>query len=333
MSNYFVSEIYPNSHFTAGALREDIETVLLQNRFQKIRLSTGPGFLSKLKVYTNFYSIIKKMDPPGLVFFHFPLRSRVIRTFFRLIKKKGFKTIAYVHDFEGLRDSNKTILQKETKQLSHFDIAIAQNEAMRELISQDSGVRHIATLEMYDYLGTAFKPRERKLSTHVSFAGNLSKAPFIYQLHILTSLQFSVYGVGAEKIEGSNVSYKGAIDPRVLPGEIEGSFGLVWDGDSIEKCRGTGNYLRYNIPHKLALYIISGLPPIVWTESATARWVKEKGIGIAVNSLQEIRSVIDNLTETAYQQFQKNMIELREKMVSGIFLQNAINKCLDSSWR
>ena len=50
---------------------------------------------------------------------------------------------------------------------------------------------------------------------------------------------------------------------------MEGSFGLVWDGISVETCAGVyGEYLKVNNPHKTSLYLASGIPVIIWKEAA-----------------------------------------------------------------
>ena len=56
----------------------------------------------------------------------------------------------------------------------------------------------------------------------------------------------------------------GSFLPDELPSALEGSFGLVWDGDSSKTCSGVfGEYLRYNNSHKASLYLASGFPIIV----------------------------------------------------------------------
>lgn len=56
-----------------------------------------------------------------------------------------------------------------------------------------------------------------------------------------------------------NVMYKGSFKPEQID-HIHGSWGLVWDGNSIEGCEGElGNYLKINAPHKISLYIAAEL--------------------------------------------------------------------------
>ena len=110
-------------------------------------------------------------------------------------------------------------------------------------------------------------------------AGNLRrhKAEYVYRLP--DSQKFNLYGVGYEKQNKNNICYHGSFDPDELPFVLEGSFGLVWDGDSAETCSGVyGQYLKVNNPHKCSLYLATGLPVIVWKESTVARIVKKQSL-------------------------------------------------------
>ncbi|NRO11242.1 Beta-1,6-galactofuranosyltransferase WbbI [Lactobacillus helveticus] len=56
----------------------------------------------------------------------------------------------------------------------------------------------------------------------------------------------------------------------------------------------TGNYLRYNDPHKLSLYLASGIPVIIWKKAAEAKFVEENKVGITVDSLEDYRRYLSH---------------------------------------
>lgn len=327
MNKYFVSEIYEHARFTAGVLREDIETSLRNEGFTEIKINEPKNLFQKLLVRIGHTPKVEKMHSPGLTFFHFPLRSRLIRSIFKSMRPRQINTVAYVHDLEGVRGNNIPLLNHEMSMIARADIVLVQNQEMKNIIAYKSGNKNIIVLEMYDYLQTGLPP-VRSLSPVISFAGNLEKAAFIHQLYRLPSLTFIIYGQGVQQFQGNNLHFKGRQDPRLLPSLLEGSFGLVWDGDSLETGTGTGKYLQYNIPHKLALYIMAGLPLIVWKKSAMAQWVLKNKIGVVVESLFEVEQKISALTEVQYQEFRSNMIELRQKMSEGFYMKTAIRKAL-----
>lgn len=97
----------------------------------------------------------------------------------------------------------------------------------------------------------------------------MGKSRYIYEFGSLANksskLQINAYGNHFDQSKAEKaLCYKGSFHPDVLPGILEGDFGLVWDGISAQSCIGnTGEYLKYNDPHKTSLYIASGIPVIV----------------------------------------------------------------------
>lgn len=138
-------------------------------------------------------------------------------------------------------------------------------------------------------------------------------------IHENKDLDLYLYGALKDKnIEvGNKIVYKGIFYPNNIK-NLEGSWGLVWDGDSTKTCNGNwGTYLKIIAPHKFSLYILAGLPLIVWKDSAMAIFVKEKQIGITINSLSEIADIINQTTSEQYQTFCKNIRSLQKTLTEG----------------
>ena len=87
-----------------------------------------------------------------------------------------------------------------------------------------------------------------------------------------------------------------------------------------------GEYLRYNNPHKLSLYIVAQIPIITWENAAISSFVKENKIGICINSLDEISLKIKSISDKEYDEFIKNEKKISEKMQKGYFLKKSIEK-------
>ena len=85
-------------------------------------------------------------------------------------------------------------------------------------------------------------------------------------------------------------SIKGVESPDRLPNVLEGDFGLVWDGESLEEGQeAAGRYLRYNCPHKFSLYMAAGMPVIVGKQSAMAEITERETLGITVEASGNFR--------------------------------------------
>ena len=158
-------------------------------------------------------------------------------------------------------------------------------------------------------------------------AGNLAqeKAGYLYSLPAEPA--YNLYGVGFDESRAlENENYFGSFLPDELPAALEGGFGLVWDGDSAETCSGVfGEYLRYNNSHKASLYLASGFPLVVWKQSALSHFVLENGCGIAVDSLQDLKATIDNLSDTDYQDLVENTKRVGKGIRDGHYLLTALN--------
>ena len=121
--------------------------------------------------------------------------------------------------------------------------------------------------------------------------------------------------------------YHGAFPPEELPDIIEGAFGLVWDGNGTDGCEGAaGKYLRINDPHKLSLYLASGMPVIVWKKAAIARFVKDNKVGFAVENLNEIPNEIMQMTADEYEIIKSNVLEVSARIRKGYYLKTALEE-------
>ena len=115
--------------------------------------------------------------------------------------------------------------------------------------------------------------------------------------------------------------------PDVLPKVLNGKFGLVWDGDSIDKCAGQyGEYMRYNNPHKTSLYLACGIPVVVWNKAAIADFIEKNRIGITVESLNEMSDIIENMSDGQYKELKKNAVIMGDRLREGQMLSRVLEK-------
>jgi len=227
-----------------------------------------------------------------------------------------------VHDLETLRRSGK-LGAREISRLGRFHEIIVHTDAMRTLLQQGGIPRNkMKVLTFFDYLAEA-SPDRRTLSYNICFAGNLGKSGFVKELTSLhcDRLCFRLYGINFPDMQqNDNIHYEGVFAPDDIKG-IKGSWGLVWDGDSLDTCTGMmGNYLRFNSSHKISLYLALGMPLIVWSESSVASLVKHENIGVAVSSLADVEKVIDGIDPAQYKAMLENVAVYSSKIRSGQML-------------
>ena len=255
-------------------------------------------------------------------------REKTLRA---LKKERHVKIISFIHDVEELRIAYYTDAMKHEfhVMLDMADAFIVHNRIMKNyFISKGIEPSKIMELGVFDYISNA-EPSMRAFDTSVLIAGNLdpSKGKFIERLDEISGVEFHLFGSGYKaSTRPSNISYYGAFHMDKILSVLQGGFGLVWNGDSMETCGGNmGNYLRYNSPHKLSLYIAAGLPIIIWKEAAAAEFVRKYDIGISISSLYEIPQIIRNITEIQYNFWLENAKELSDSVRKGKFTKKAID--------
>lgn len=243
-------------------------------------------------------------------------------------RKKQLRFIALIHDLNSLRGTfGRAAVFSDQHMLKQFDAVICHNERMRQvLLTWGFPAKKIHILGLFDYM-TTVQPQTHHLSDGVSIAGNLSPDKCGYVLKLAKSIHcpLHLYGRGLDAQLPDRVQFHGAFPPEKLPGALCGAFGLVWDGPSTQTCEGQmGNYLRYNNPHKVSLYLSSGMPVIVWRESALADMITSSGLGIAVNSLDEIEPRLAQIDDAEYASLCRHVKDWEKKIQTGVFTKTAI---------
>ena len=324
---YYLAETYDSNLHTASIVRKDNEKILAQEGFAELKFRhTKDGSLSvKLRRMNELIKLILSVKKNSLVIFHFPLLANAYIILLKVLGKLGIKTATIIIDIDGLRYKDENLLKKEIETLKQFTHIIAHNSAMKTFLKQYIAADKISCIELFDYPAEQ-NLSEKPLSNIVCFAGNFEKAGFVNELGKIQHVQFNLYGQSFNAADKKNISYEGAFTPNELPKKLKGSFGLVWDGNTIEAC---DEYLQYNNPHKLSLYLAAGLPVIVWEQSAAAKLVLEKNIGITVNSLTELGDIIKNISAEEYNLMKQNIEPLRVEIINGAFLKRAVAKILN----
>lgn len=304
----------------------------------------GNRYIKKINNYIQIKKIggIKKNS---VVFIPHPiyLNKRYMDILGDIKRKRNIKLVFIIHDLESVRkmfpDAAEDFEYMDNTMYNIADYIIAHNEKMKEyLISKNVDEKKIVDLQIFDYL-TDSNPdnKQIKYSKTLNIAGNLNvdKCKYIKKLNdIDKSIQFNLYGSNFDEkaINSPSIHYKGTFPASDLPNQLTEGFGLVWDGDGINGCTGvTGEYLRYNNPHKLSLYLVSGLPVVVWKESAEAEFVKANNVGILVDSVEQFSSEFDNLDEKDYYKMLENVRNISVKLRKGEYLQAAIKEILKNS--
>ena len=86
--------------------------------------------------------------------------------------------------------------------------------------------------------------------------------------------------------------------------------------------------MSYNNPHKVSLYLRCHAPVILSKTAGLARFIEENGIGITVDSLTDIDSVLSSVTPEQYEQMRQNVIKVSDRLAQGYYFEHAFEKSL-----
>jgi glycosyltransferase involved in cell wall biosynthesis len=349
MNKYILEPRLPKWLHAGSKARDDVNFFLEGCDYKPIVFDVNESkrFIIKAKNYAlclmNIERIINNMESDSILLLQYPyyFNPIVFEYILRKAVKKGIKLVALVHDVDALRFSrDREAINKEINYLNCFTAVVSHNPHMTQWLKENGLKSPVIDLEVFDYKVKAVERAIEKSSNPrkaIVFAGNLSvnKSKFLYSFadEILKECSMNLYGIDfdAENFKCKNSSYKGAFQPDELPGIIEGDFGLIWDGSELNTCSGDyGQYLRYNNPHKLSLYIAAGLPVVTWKKAAISSFISNNRIGVLVDSLTEMSDAISELDNNKYLEMKNNVRDLQRKVTSGHYVQSAVSRIEES---
>ena len=346
MTYYYITKQRSNEKHAGGKAPNDIDSLCAKRGWQ--RLAYPDTKKNKHLFYKRAYRSLLirlfwirqslSMKPDSFVLYQHPMRSgaRIAQKHIKeLQEKKNIKFAVLIHDIDSIRYDRVEdgVLFEDNVLLKQFDAFICHNEHMKKyLIEQGIPADHIICLQVFDYL----VDNDNVCDSDDGFvvAGNLdkNKCKYVYDLaSVSPDIKVYAYGVNYEDDnKTNNMSYQGSYAPDELPSALLGRFGIIWDGDSIDSCSGSfGNYMKYNNPHKLSLYIAAGKPVICWKQAAIADFVLEHKIGIAVESLNEAVDIVKTLNDSSYCEMKSNVMGIREKVITGYYFNRAADQILE----
>lgn len=336
---YYMSEESSMGNCAGSKARNDLELIFKELNFNKL----GKQLQNKDKrtilylfrnyfVASNFIKQLRKLNE-DIILFQYPISKGKMLNDVILKKSKCNKIVFFIHDINYLRGENEIGKGEEIALLNCASALICHNSIMIDKLKKDGViVKNIINLELFDYLLEDENESIPVFGKEIVYAGNLNKGGFIDKLKDNTdkfNFILHLFGINYEGENSSKVRFEGSFSPEELVSKLNYSYGLVWDSVVPETCSGIlGTYTKYNNPHKLSLYMAAGLPVIVWSKSAIAKFVEEHNIGIVVDSLYDIDKKLNAVSKEQYDEFLKNISNIKANVRHGHYAKQAIQKAL-----
>ena len=346
MEKYQIVEVTEAANHAGTKATADVTKIAERLGFKQVKVKMDTSVESvtgKLKRQIGYFrdwsAAEKDIKKDSILLLQHPFHYKQLTRdhVLKKIKQKNVKIISVVHDVEKLRSFryNQYYEHEFQMMLELADAIIVHNDIMKKwFIEQGVDERKLVSLEIFDYLQEDASNKQIIYEKSIIVAGNLDteKCGYIKELASLDGVKIHLYGpnFNDELMKTGNVEYHGSFPVDEIPKKLSCGFGLVWDGQSIVGCTGrSGQYLKYNNPHKLSLYLSSGLPVVIWKKAAEADFVAKNGVGILVDSVQEMSDILGKMQITEWKTISENVMKVAKKLISGHYMNAALREALE----
>lgn len=340
---YYLSERNPDGTTAGNKARNDVENILQKRKYIPISAlqlglerKHGNRIAFKLKALLFINKIKNNIPLNSTIVIQYPMMAQFTNSnnkidYSSIFSKlsKFYKLIAIVHDINDLREERVNHSNLDDLKLAYA--IISHNKNMTDyLIKSGINSNRIFNLEIFDYL-SSYQNKDSHFDDEATscFAGNLNKSRFIYTIpDNIRDLGINLYGNGYElkKDKSPYLNYQGTYSSEKISSIIKGKYGLIWDGEKSNTCTGlVGNYLKYNNPHKLSMYLVANIPIIIWDQAAEAQFVKKNNVGITISSIDEIPNKLSSIDAKKYDKMLDSVKLIKNKLLQGKYLNTQLD--------
>lgn len=329
MNNYVVTSVEAGKLIGGNKAKKDVRFFLTNNNFRSMNIIEKQGKLKKFIYSENLLKRLIKESNADNFILQYPVASGFLEdSFIRFVRKyTNANFFILIHDISSLQYPDIVRDGFQERELNRFrkaDGLIVHNEKMKGWLLKHNVSVPMVELGVFDYQTDAPMQEDIPFVGSVSFAGGLGRAGFLQKLQI----KHPVHIMGPDRMDRypECVKYDGQFTPDKLSKHLLQNFGLVWSGDSTETCSGyLGQYLKYNDPHKVSLYLSNGIPIIIWREAALAKLIHDEKLGIVVDSLDDLDKVLNKISDDEYIKMRNNARRFGALIRKGHFIIKAAN--------
>ncbi len=339
LNRKFISRNYKHLDNGGGIAKSDIDITLENLGYQNIGLRRSFYHNNLVHGIRNFIGLQKAMmsiHRNDAIVLQYPMKIG----FDRICKKahqRGAKIICLIHDLSSFRNKSLTP-DEEIKRLNATDVLLTHSHMMRQWLSEHGCKVKMIDYEIMDYIhgesGAPHEPVDRNYSLY--YVGNVSfkTHPYLRKLaEIMPDRDIYLYGTHPELEEIAkypNLHYMGIVSDRQIIKSHMGDFGLSWYGESLDSGEGRiGEYMAYNNPHKVSLYLRCNSPVIVWSGAGRAEFINKEKVGITIDSLTTLDDRLKEVDDKEYRLLTDNARKINAKLKSGYYLDKALSQAID----
>ncbi|RRG08439.1 MAG: beta-1,6-galactofuranosyltransferase [Lactobacillus sp.] len=298
--------------------------------FQVLNYTKFPGTDSYPKRRQNLLdTLIGQIQPGDTIVVQFPMFiGGVIQMDLidQLVAKPDVKVLAIIHDVPtwmiATSDGAYDLHDNWLNALRKVDGIIAANTKGAAKLRADGVTAPIVSLTVGDYLYHG--PLHPKcFQKKLYYVGGRNVEGLDY--HAATPLNLYTGHVSPEVAANPSVNWHGRHPSDVILSSLDGGFGIVVsDNIKEEQQQNFRYYTQFNSPTKLSFYLAAGLPIVTMSRTPHAQWVKDRGIGLVVDDLNEIDHRLQQITESQYNAMLTAIQPWQTAISNGFFVKRAL---------
>lgn len=338
--NYIIGpKMNKDGMFAGNKFPRDIINTCNDLGFEPVYVHEGYSKKKLIFQYLEDYMNLSHIKNDSIVIYIDQVTPKISRKLvYKILAKKNVKIIPLIEDIDVIRYSRNFSLQEKKRELERLSLAtciISQNHNMSKFLKNSGVEKPTVEMNVLDFLtNSTIKDEISHYSNNViCYGGNLSykQSGFLTKLKYqdIGKLQYYVYGKGEVSNRlPHNVIYKGGFSAEESIEKLQGNWGLVWNGSSVNINDEDNNAKYYNFvsPHKFSMYALCGMPVIVYSKSAMAQFVRENECGILINSLSEIPQKIGSISRDQYTRYRNNILSIAIHISKGDFTKKSVRK-------
>lgn len=336
--NYMVCKWISDENNAASKATNDVNKAFNEVGGELIELwSHNNKLIRNFEEIVSYCMLARKVTDLDNIIIQWPLYSIKPLTDESFLNLPHHKIICFIQDIESYRyhPDNYIEIKKDINYLNKFDAVIAHNHGMIDFLRQNGLTTNIVDWQICDYIIDERNIRETQCDKYdLCFIGNLQRSKFLGINSSRFKTHINLYSQSCADITMTpQLSYKGAYIPNDNCCILEGSFGLIWEGSSLDSCEGAlGNYMRINNPNRLSLFLANDMPVITWKKAGLAKFIETNQVGFTVDSLSEIDYILSKMSRSKYLEILCNVKRIGKQIRNGFFAKQAIENAIHGNY-
>ena len=349
MRKCYISRNYKAPRTAGGKAKMDIERIMQQMGFVNLGLRQTTHTNKVVDFLLTLLGVLKAallLRQGDALVLQYPMK-KYYEWMCNVAHRRGAKIITQIHDLGSFRRKRLTV-EREIQRLNHSDVIIVHNEHMQAWLEEQGCRASLVILGIFDYLSDEFGEAGHAQKEPVSSKRELPQEGDAYSLFFLGNVGPAqnrfLYALGEHLHRSTLYLYGGGFEPSLAQPSLKslgfgidtelmrmnkGDFGLSWYGDSLTEGKGRiGEYMNYNNPHKVSLYLRCHAPVILSKHAGLADFIERNGIGLCVEDLSSIEERLSKITPATYRTMYDNVVRVAGQLAQGHYFRTAVTEAL-----